>query len=150
MNAPDLSQQPPRSPSVRIRDYAILARVIDKCRAQIAGTLGEYHYNCPLDNILFNFKGVIAEEFKREVRRATGDEEIGLWLDERGLAKTPEEIKAWSDSIEAYSMISHPDPEKRRHFITDCKRLGLDPHQTTLFEWLEADDAASFPAYSHT
>jgi len=30
--------------------------------------------------------------------------------------------------------------------VLECTRLGLNPAKTTLFEWLEADDRASFPA----
>ena len=36
--------------------------MIDKGRAHLNGTLGEYHFNCTLDNILFKFKGITVEE----------------------------------------------------------------------------------------
>lgn len=142
MIAKDLSKEPPRSPRVRIRDYTILARIIDKCRAQLAGTPGEYHYDCPLDNMLFMFKGITGADFKREVARGGDDEQIGLWVDDQGVAKTPEEIKGWSKRIEAYSLYNNQ--EKRASFIAECQRLGLDPCRTTMFDWLEADDKASF------
>jgi hypothetical protein len=138
----DLRKEPPRSPRVRIRDYAILARIIDKCRAAIAGTAGEYHYDCPLDNMLFVFKGITGAELKREVARGDDDEQIGLWVDDQGVPKTPEEITAWSKRIEAYSLFNNL--EKRASFIAECQRLGLDPAQATMFDWLEADDKASF------
>ncbi len=51
----DLSKVAPASPRVRTGGYAILARAADKGRADIAGTTGEYHYNCPLDNYLFDY-----------------------------------------------------------------------------------------------
>ncbi len=142
MKAKDLSKEPPRSPRVRIRDYVILARAIDKCRAKLAGTYGGYHYNCPLDNYLFNFKGVTGFEFKREVARGVSDEEIGIWLDEQGVPKTPEEICQWSDSMETYSLFHNP--ERRDYFIKECGALGLDPAQSTVFDLLEADDRATF------
>jgi len=144
MNAKDLTHEPPRSPRIRIRDYVILARAIDKCRAEISCTSGEYHYDCPLDHFLFAFKGIRASELKEQVASGAGDEELGLWVDEEGVPKTPEEIQAWSKGVEAYSVRHHPDPEKRNHFIDECKRLGLDPETATMFDWLEADDYASF------
>ncbi len=49
LNAPDLTQRPPRSPRQRLGGYAILPRMLDKGRATIAGKQGEYHFNCPLD-----------------------------------------------------------------------------------------------------
>jgi len=142
MKAKDLSKEPPRSPKIRIRDYVILGRTIDKCRAVLAGTVGEYHYDCPLDNMLFTFKGITGDDFKRAVERELSDEQLALWVDEQGVAKTPEEIRAWSDAMEAYSM--YDNPEKRDFFARECEKLGLDPQKTTLFDWLEADDRASF------
>jgi hypothetical protein len=59
--AKNLSKEPPRSPRNRLGDYALMARMIDKGRAHLQGTVGEYHYACPLD-LLFEFKGVEAEE----------------------------------------------------------------------------------------
>lgn len=53
MNAKDLSKEPPASPRVRTGGYAVLARMADKGRAEIAGTAGDYHFACPLDNCLF-------------------------------------------------------------------------------------------------
>ena len=142
MKSIDLTQRPPRSPRVRIRDYAILARVIDKARAHLTGKTGGYHYDCPLDRTLFVFKGVTGNELLEQVRRERSDEDLGLWLDEHGRAKTPEEICAWSDSMEAYRLYNNL--QKRATFVQDCERLGLDPVRTSLFEWLETDDRASY------
>jgi len=146
MHFQDLTKQPPRSPRVRIRDYVILARAIDKCRAELARKSGEYHYDCPLDNMLFVFKGISAADLRHKIESGAGDEEIGLWVDENGVDKTPEEIQAWSNGVEAYSLYNNPDAKKRQFFISDCERLGLDPRTATMFDWLEADDQASFQA----
>ena len=68
MNPPilnlDLTKQAPHSPRERIAGFAIASRTVDKCRASIAGKLGEYHYDCPLDNMLFSFKGINGSQFK--------------------------------------------------------------------------------------
>ena len=68
MNTPiidrDLSKQAPHSPRERIGGFAIACRAVDKCRASLAGSLGEYHYDCPLDNQLFSFKGITATSSK--------------------------------------------------------------------------------------
>jgi hypothetical protein len=138
----DLTKQAPHSPRERIGGFAIAGRTIDKCRASITGKLGEYHYDCPLDNMLFSFKGINGGQFKTAVQAAKNYEEVGVWLQTNGTAKTPAEIKAWSDKVEAGSMMK--DPEKRAFFIEECKKLGLDPEKSTTFDWLEADDRASF------
>jgi len=138
----DLTKQAPHSPRERIAGFAIADRTTDKCRASIAGTLGEYHYDCPLDNMLFSFKGINGGQFKTAVQAAKNYEDIGTWLQANGTKKTSAEIKAWSDAVEAGSPMK--TPEKRVFFIENCTKLGLNPEKTTTFDWLEADDRASF------
>jgi len=146
MNTPildrNLTIQAPHSPRARIAGFAIASRTVDKCRASIAGTLGEYHYDCPLDNMLFSFKGINGEQFKSAVQAAKNYEDVGAWLQANGTKKTLAEIKTWSDEKEAGSMMKNP--EKRDFFIEECKKLGLNPEKSTTFDWLEADDRASF------
>ena len=144
MKAKDLGKEPPRSPRERIHGYVILARAIDKCRAELACLAGEYHYDCPLDRLLFFFKGVSSDDLRSAIARGETDEEVGAWLDERGTPKTSEDVKAWSDALERYSLFHNP--AKRDRFIAECDRLGLDPAKATMFDWLEADDAMSHQA----
>jgi hypothetical protein len=40
------------------------------------------------------------------------------------------------------------NPEKRDYFIAECSKLGLNPETSTTFDWLEADDRASFSGKS--
>jgi hypothetical protein len=140
--ARDLTKQAPHSPRKRIGGFVIASRAVDKCRASLAGTLGEYHYDCPLDNMLFTFKGITGGQFKSAVQAATNYEEIGAWLQANGTPKTAVEIKAWSDEMEAGSPMKNP--ERRSHFIETCARLGLNPQLNTTFDWLEADDRETF------
>src|SRR5258707_11829538 len=82
-NAPDLTSRPPRSPRVRLGGYAILPRLLDKGRATIAGTHGEYKYKCPLDRRFFNFAGIDADALKAELAKGKGDGEILEWIEAR-------------------------------------------------------------------
>jgi Domain of unknown function (DUF5069) len=140
--ARDLTQESPHSPRERIGGFVIASRAVDKCRASVAGQLGEYHYDCPMDNMLFSFKGITAEQFKAAVQTARSYEDIGDWLQANGTAKTPVEIKAWSDEVEASSLMKNL--EKRGYFIEECTRLGLNPGMNSTFDWLEADDRETF------
>jgi hypothetical protein len=146
MNPPilnlDLTKQAPHSPRERVAGFAIASRTVDKCRASIAGTLGEYHYDCPLDNMLFSFKGINGGQFKTAVQAAKSYEDVGTWLQANGTKKSQLEIKTWSDEMEAGSPIQNP--EKRAFFIENCTKLGLNPEKSTTFDWLEADDRANF------
>lgn len=143
MNTKDLTKEAPRSPYERINGFAILARTIDKCRAVLGNVNGEYHFNCPLDKMLFSFKGIDAEEFKTFVATGASDEQIGEWVKSNGTEKTDEEIANWSDAFKSdFSYTT--DPEKSPWFKGECTRLGLDPEKTTLFDYLEVDDKESF------
>ena len=118
-------------PRWRARNPAFIAA---KTRARI----GEYRYDCPLDNVLFSFKGITGEQFKTAVQASTNYEEVGAWLQANGTVKTPTEVKTWSDETEASSLMKNP--EKRSYFIESCSALGLNPQMNSTFDWLEADD----------
>jgi hypothetical protein len=139
----DLTKQAPHSPRERVGGFVIAKRTIDKCRASLTGKLGEYHYDCPLDNVLFGFKGINGDQFKAAVKTSKTYEEIGAWLQANGTKKTPAEINAWSDGVDVDSPMK--SPKKRAHFIENCTQLGLNPETSTTFDWLEADDRVSFP-----
>jgi hypothetical protein len=51
-------------------------------------------------------------------------------------------VKAWSDARE--NERPYENSEQREWFIGACSELALDPEKTTLFEFLEADDRATF------
>ena len=143
----DLTKEAPHSPGDRYGDYAILGRTVDKCRASINGNIGEYHYDCPLDNQLFSFKGVNGKQFKQAVESAENYEDVAEWLQQNGNKKTPQEIKQWSDKMDALKLTAVPtlqEPEHRKEVEESCQKLDLDFESATLFEWLDADDQASF------
>jgi len=139
IQAKDLTKEPPRSPYETIGGLAIIARTIDKCRASLAGTIGEFHFDCPVDNMLFSFKGIKGDDFKAYVAEGHTDEEIAEWVKGQGIPRSDEEIAAWSESFHSdYSYTTNP--EKKDWFIGECERLGLDPQKTTLFDMLVEDD----------
>jgi hypothetical protein len=141
--AKDLSREAPRSPRVRLGGYVLMARMIDKGRATLNGTNGEYHFNCPVDNMLFSFKGVNGDEVRQVLASGATDDEIVAWFNAHGLPKSNAEIKAWSARTESSSL--YDNPAKREWFSGECRRLGLDPEHTTLFTYLETDDRQTFP-----
>lgn len=140
----DLTKQAPASPRIRTGGYAILARALDKGRAEIAGHGGDYHFDCPLDNYLFGFKGVTGAEIKKLLEAGSSNEEIAAWIDAHGTPKTEEEKAAWSDSVEAARPYDNPD--MKDWFIGVCAEAGIDPAASTLFDYLEKDDQASYAA----
>jgi len=78
-----------------------MARMLDKGRAALNGTVGEYHFDCVLDKKLFEFKHLMAKGIRNLLTSGTSDEDIAEWINNHGTPRTDEEIKAWSDMIEA-------------------------------------------------
>jgi hypothetical protein len=53
-----------------------LARAIDKAKAVTHGTIGEYKYDCPMDQSLFEYLGMDPKAFLEVVNNAKSDYEI--------------------------------------------------------------------------
>src|SRR6266403_5866863 len=92
-HAPNLTQRPPRSPRVRLGGYVVLARILDKGRAELAATAGEFKYNNPGDYHWVRFTGITPEALKAELAKGKGDGEVLAWIEQNALHKrTPWEI----------------------------------------------------------
>lgn len=143
-SAPDLTRRPPRSMRVRLGHYAILPRILDKCRAALAGTLGEYKYACPLDQHFFRFTGVDPERLKAEVAKGLGDGAVLAWIEAHAPAhRQPWEIIQWSDYQERRGPDS--DPETLGYFVDGVRRLGGNREDLrTWADYLDLDDHVSF------
>ena len=143
-SAPDLTQHPPRSPRVRLGGYVLLARMIDKCRAELAGKNGPYHYNCPLDQRLLVFAGVDADAFKAEVAKGKGDGELLTWFQENQKHRRSDwEVAQWSTFRETAA----PGDNESRQFVgSSISEAGLGAREdiATWFDWLDADDFVSY------
>jgi hypothetical protein len=110
LKALDLTKEYPRSPRETLAGYVIAARVLDKCRAAIAGTLGEYHFDCPLDRYFFSFAGIKAESFRSFVATGTDDDRVADWILERALPHPRIEIIRWNNQMRELRLGDMPDP----------------------------------------
>ena len=122
MNAPNLTLHPPRSPRVRLGGYTILPRLLDKARAVLAGTAGEYKYNNPNDHHFFRFTGISPETLLEAVKSGAGDWDLLLWVNQNApLQRTVLEIEQWSNWTETASF---NDVEMREWFTEQIIRLN--------------------------
>lgn len=95
----DLTQTYPRSPREIFGGYVIAGRALDKCRAVIAGTKGEYHFDCPLDRQFFDFSGIDANEFKKVVETGADDAAVAGWITQHSKIKEQAEIVQWNNKL---------------------------------------------------
>ena len=124
----DLTKQFPRSPIDRLHGIDHLKRLIDKARASNAGTLGEYIYNCPLDQRLLGHFGISAEDFARLVQTHATDETVYAELWKRvPKALKPEAVEAFNKQ---YESAGPETPEKQAWFNSMLQ--SLDPSRTDI------------------
>lgn len=139
----DLRTRPPRSPRVRLGGFVHLPRMLDKARAHVAGTLGEYIWPCPLDKRLLAFAGISPEEVVAQVSKGLSDTQFLAWF----RAQLPKEltevaIENWSRWLEN---LGPGDAQRHQGFADSIKELapGRDDIRTN-FDRLDVDDYVSF------
>ncbi len=86
----DLTKQAPRSPREVLGGYVILARCLDKGRADLLGINGEYNYwYCSLCAQLEEFTGVDHAVMKEFIATGATDDEVGEWFKAQSKIKDP-------------------------------------------------------------
>lgn len=121
----------------------ILARCLDKGRAVIAGSQGEYHFACPLDQRFLQFVGVDPEGLRSQLAAGKGDQEILEWVEQTAKIKRgPWEITAWSDFQEK----DGPGDIEFRNFFNQLHGAANSKREDvySLFDLLDLDDYVSF------
>lgn len=134
VRALDLSREVPRSPRDRVGGLVHLGRMIDKARAKSAGTLSDYLYPCPLDQVLLEFLGLTGEAFL-DAAATEDDARVVEWVRQQGTAHQPEDIERWNRE---FLSRGPNDEESRRRFL--AKRERLAPGRTDLTAWVDLLD----------
>jgi hypothetical protein len=123
--------------------FVILPRMLDKCRAVLAGKAGEYHYACPLDQQFLEFSGVDPEALKRKVAEGASDTEVLEWV--RGNAKplrNGAEIAAWS----AWQEQRAPGDLEDNEYLHGVQK-ALAPKRDDIVTWFDMLDLDDFASY---
>lgn len=138
----DLNQRPPRSAKARLGGYALLPRMLDKCRAELNGTASSFHYACPNDQRVLKFMGIDPVALKAEVAKGFGDGDVLAWIGAHQSNRlTQAEIEAWSDANDKRK----PDVGDREFFDKYLAECG--PNRTDIIYWsdlLDLDDYVSY------
>jgi hypothetical protein len=140
----DLTQRPPRSFRVGLGNYVVLARMLDKGRATLAGKNDEDVYNSPTDQRLVQFLGFDPDALLKELATGKGDGEMLEWVQTHSKTpRSPWEIEAWSAFMDKRAPDS--DAETLAFFVEHLGRLSKTREDVkTRFEFGELDDYVSF------
>lgn len=144
LRAPDLTAHAPRSPRCRLGGYAILPRLLDKCRADLAGMIGEYHTNCPIDQEFLAFAGIDYVALREQLATGVSDSQALLWIEENATKRcSPWEIEQWSEYQNRRS--PQPHSESADYFLSVLASHNKD--RADVRSWadlLDLDDYCSF------
>ncbi len=130
----DLRSSYPRSVREKLAGYVHLARMIDKCRAVLAGTQGEYIYPCPMDKRLLEFAGITPELFTEAVRGKT-DNAIADWFRRTAKPHATAEIEQWNGMM----LTRGPDTDEKWAYFKELRDV-IDPSRTDITGWADLLD----------
>jgi hypothetical protein len=140
--APDLTKDYPHSPHAMLGGYILAKRCVDKCRAELAGTIGDYHFDCPLDNFFLGFAGLKGADLKEFVATGADDEAVGKWIAEQATKRERVEIIKWNNSWR-YKKIDEL-PDGLQEFMEDYIPANVPPevihHVRYFFDIFDAEE----------
>lgn len=131
----DLRTGFPRSMKVMMAGHVHLARMIDKCRAVLAGTEGEYIYPCPMDERLLEFAGLTSEQFTAAVKANPTDEGVETWFRQAAKPHTPAELEEWNRKLLARGPSSPESAARFKQYLD-----AIDPSRTDITAWSDLQD----------
>jgi Domain of unknown function (DUF5069) len=125
----DLTKEYPRSVHEEWQGVVQLGRTIDKGRALAHGNIGEYHYNCPMDQAVLSFLGINHERLLEAIGNAKRDVEIEAFTRPFIEGKSRDELERWNRE-----WLSHePEGESRNAFLN--LRAQIAPDRTDVTTW---------------
>jgi hypothetical protein len=127
----------PRSPRETLAGYVLAARAIDKCRAVLAGWGGEYHSNCPLDQMWLKFAEIDYAEFRAFVASGATDDEIATWIGKHAKKRPRSEIIAWNNKLRD-QRLSEMSPETQEYMEDYIKEFI--PRNRIVYHWFDVYD----------
>jgi hypothetical protein len=109
--------------------------MIDKCRAVLAGTEGEYVYPCPIDELVLEFAGITSEEFTAAVKAHPADEGVADWFRRTARPHEASELAAWNRQLLARGPSSPQSAERFKRYLD-----AVDSSRTDITSWADLQD----------
>jgi hypothetical protein len=135
--ARDLSREFPRSPRETLGGYVLAARCLDKCRAVLAGTAGEYHYNCGLDQMWLKFAQVDPAKFQEFVATGASDEAVSDWIVRHARKRPRSQVVKWNNKMRDLRLSDLP---VRIQMIMEDYIPQFLPKNRPVYHWFDVYD----------
>ena len=137
LNAKDLAREYPRSPRETLAGYVIAARMLDKCRAAISGTLGAYHFDCTLDRYFLQFAGIDAESFRSFIETGADDNAVAAWIEGHATRRPRIEVIKWNNQMREKRLGDMP--ENVQEYLEGYIQKFL-PAGRVVYRWFDVYD----------
>lgn len=138
----DLSTTYPRSVHDKMLGLVQIGRTIDKGKALAHGNIGDYHYNCPMDQAVFQFLGIDHEQLLEVIKNAKSDGEIESYVKPFIDKKSSEEIERWN-----HEWVTRKPVGESLEYFTQF-RNSIAPDRTDVTSWadlLDLDEKRTVP-----
>ncbi|XVJ51498.1 MAG: DUF5069 domain-containing protein [Vampirovibrio sp.] len=136
--AKDLGKQAPRSAySTEVAGILLLARVIDKCRAQLVGLSPNkdlYEYGAPADRGFFKHFQLDLHAFEAYVATGADDTAIGEWVVAQGQQTDAESIAVYNNGWKS-RLLSDLPAASQAYIAKNLQRLN-QPEKTDRLRFL--------------
>jgi uncharacterized protein DUF5069 len=142
----DLTKTYPRSVREKHLGLVQVARTIDKGKAALAGTLGEYKFDCPMDRHLFEFLGITDQQLLDAIKK--GDAAVDEFFKSVIAKKSQAEIERFNREWLEHGPAPGSDGEK---YFLDL-RNQVAPSRTDVTAWpdlLDLDEKRPVPQRAH-
>jgi hypothetical protein len=137
----DLTTSYPRSVHEKLFGLVQIGRTLDKGKALAHGNIGDYHYNCVMDQAVFAFLGIDHDALLNEIK-TKDDAAVQAYTKTFIDKKSPQEIEAWNTEY-----LNHkPEGDSLTYFLE--LRNQVAPGRTDVTTWadlLDLDERRTVP-----
>jgi uncharacterized protein DUF5069 len=140
----DLTTSYPRSVRDKVLGVVQLGRAIDKGIATANGLNGEYNYDCPMDNGIFDFLGLNGNALLDVIKGAQSESEIEAYVKPFVDKKSPQEIEQFNETFLSHG--PQPGSDGEKYFLN--LRGEVAPDRTDVSTWpdlLDLDEKRDVP-----
>lgn len=139
----DLNQEVPRSTHAKLHGVAFLPRAIDKGRADLAGTVGEYFSRTGYSKTLTDFLGIDVDEFVDALADLPDDEAVWGWVSGKMASRSSEEIEEFNSTL--LGRMPQPQFMERHRKALEPLGLGHLAEKISVCERLDLEEGRTIP-----
>ncbi|MDP6348320.1 MAG: DUF5069 domain-containing protein [Chloroflexota bacterium] len=139
----DLTREYPRSPGAELHGIAFIPRAIDKGRADLAGTVGEYFSRIGFSKVLTDFLEIDIDEFVEALAELPDDEAVWGWVSTRMAPRTAAEIAEFNQGL--LDRKANPDFVERHRGFLEPMGLAHLADKISVCERLDLEEGRSVP-----